>query len=105
MRGLIHLTLNLAKPRSVDISSQPGCKASAARCASDTRVPSAWPSTNNGCNTAQCRSVGCVPYWTAPTAVIGPGLVPVATMPPATAVKAPVLPIAKVNTVLLVSTA
>jgi len=45
------------------------------------------------------------PYWTPPTAVIGPGLLPVATLPPGTAVKAPVLPIAKVSTDLLVRTA
>jgi hypothetical protein len=43
-------------------------------------------------------------YWTSPTAVIGPGLLPVATLPPGTAVRAPVLPIAKVITDLLVST-
>jgi hypothetical protein len=48
--------------------------------------------------------VKLAPYWTPPTAVIGPGPLPVATLPPATAVKAPVLPIAKVNTDLLVST-
>jgi hypothetical protein len=49
LRGLIHLTLgNLAKSLSVDISSQPCCTASAARCASDMRFPSACPSISKG---------------------------------------------------------
>lgn len=51
------------------------------------------------------RAAGVLAYCTPPIAVMGPGLLPVATLPPGTAVNAPVLPIANVNTVLFVSTA
>src|SRR5580698_5610704 len=58
LRGLVHFNLaNLAKSPSVDIRVHPCCTASAARCASDTRLPSACPSTSKPCSTAQCRSV------------------------------------------------
>src|ERR1700722_20832470 len=56
--GLLHLSLgNLAKSPSVDMRVQPCCTASAARCASVTRLPSACPSMSKPCSTAQCRSV------------------------------------------------